>query len=116
MDRASKSAYLDRLSLLAKKRGVEEQQLARELLDEAERENEHVGFLLFPPRRFCGAGLYIASLILLTLFGSLALAFTLGDPRLALLLLVPVWALVKGLTDFFCSAAARPSAWRSCAF
>ena len=108
MDRASKSAYLDRLSLLAKKRGVEEQQLARELLDEAERENGHVGFLLFPPRRNSGAGLYIVSLILLTLFGSLALAFTLGDPRLALLLLVPVWALVKGLTDFVLLQFAAP--------
>ena len=108
MDRASKSAYLDRLSLLAKKRGIEEQQLARELLDEAERESEHVGFLLFPPRRKSGAGLYIVSLILLTLFGSLALAFTLGDPRLALLLLVPVWALVKGLTDFVLLQFAAP--------
>ncbi|MDO4990224.1 MAG: glucoamylase family protein [Eubacteriales bacterium] len=108
MDRASKSAYLDRLSLLAKKRGVEEQQLARELLDEAERDGKHIGFLLFPPRGKSGAGLYIAALILLTLSGSLTLAFSLHDPRLALLLLVPVWSLVKGLTDFALLQFAAP--------
>ena len=108
MDRATKSAYLDRLALLARRRGVEEQRLARELLEQAEREKVHVGFLLFPRRSGRGAGLYIAAVLGLTLSGALFLAFSLHEPRLAPLLLIPLWAWIKGLTDFVLLRFAAP--------
>ena len=108
MDRATKSAYLDRLAHLAQRRGVEEQRLAEELLEKAESEGVHVGFLLFPQRGDWGSALYIAALILLTLSGSLFLAFSLRELRLAPLLLVPVWSLVKGLADFILLQLAAP--------
>ena len=100
MDRPSREVYLDRLARLAARRGLEEQKLAQELLEQAEREKKHVGLLLFPARSGRGSRLYIAALFLLTFFSTLFFSFSLHEARLTPLLLVPVWSLCKGFLDF----------------
>ena len=99
MDRVTRSEYLGRLETLARREGVEEQQLAARLVAEADREGRHVGFLLFPPLPAGRSALYIAALFLLTAALSLCLALDLAGIPLSLLLLVPLWCIVKGLLD-----------------
>ena len=100
MDRVTKEDYLRRLSELAEEQGLDEQILARRLVDESKRTGRHVGFLLFSPPGEIRAALYIAFLAGLTLFGCLAAYSFLGDLPAALLLIVPLWSLVKGFADF----------------
>ena len=109
MDRVTVMAYLDRLELLAKKRGIEEQVLARELIDKACSDKRHIGFYLFPAPGKAGSALYIGANILLTMFISLCLAFGCGSAAYAFLLVIPVWSLVKGLADFILLRLIKPS-------
>ncbi|MGX8692739.1 MAG: GH36-type glycosyl hydrolase domain-containing protein [Clostridia bacterium] len=98
MDRESRQSYLDRLEVLARLEGTEEQLLARRLIRKAREEGRHVGFCLFD-EPMDGAGLYIAAVVLTSLFLSLLLAFAAGSVWAAPLLLLPVSELVKGLVD-----------------
>ena len=59
MDRQSRGEYLERLRLLAKKQGIEEQELARRLIDKATEEKRHIGFYLFSPPSPRRAELYV---------------------------------------------------------
>ena len=108
MDRQTKDSYLRRLSGLAAAQGTDEQSMARRLVDTAGEEGRHVGFLLFsPPGELRGAA-YIASLTGLTLFGCLSFFVLLGDLWGTLLLLVPLWSLVKGFVDFLLLRFLKP--------
>ena len=107
MDRVTKEDYLCRLSELAQNRGLDEQALARLLLERSQREGRHVGFLLFSPPGELRAAVYIAALAGLTLFGCLA-ACTLLGAAAALLLIVPLWSLFKGFVDFLLLRLLRP--------
>ena len=108
MARVTKEDYLRRLSRLAEKRGLDEQTLARQLVDQAKGEGRHVGFLLFSPPGEFRSAIYIAALTGLTLFLCVLLCAALGEVRAALLLAVPVWSLVKGLLDFILLRFVRP--------
>ncbi len=100
MDRPTREDYLRRLSDMAEAQDLDEQALARRLVDTAKADGKHVGFLLIEPPGELRAAVYIAALAGLTLFGCLAVFTALKDLRAALLLIVPVWSLVKGLVDF----------------
>jgi len=65
-------------------------------------------FLLFSPPGEMRAAVYIASLSGLTLFGCLAAYSLLGNLLAALLLVVPLWSLVKGFVDFLLLRFLRP--------
>ena len=109
MDRETREDYLRRIEVLARREGIEETVCAEHLLSAAQREDRHVGFLLFrdpSPLREC---LYIAANVLLTLFFSLLPAFTLHSVPAALLLLLPVSELVKSLLDFLLLHLVRPT-------
>ncbi len=108
MDDESRGYYRRTLASLAKKRGVSEHELARQLLALAKRhegEKAHVGHWLLKepmgakakPRR---GGLYISTLLLMSLFLSLLPAFAVKSIWAAVLLLLPVSELVKSLMDF----------------
>lgn len=99
MDSGTKASYLRRVELLARRQGVEEHIYARSIIKTAKADGRHVGFYLFTPRRDL-SGLYIASNVLLTAFLSLLAAFLSGSAWAALLLLLPVSELVKGLIDY----------------
>ena len=109
MDRLTKEDYLRRLSELAEEQGLDEQTFARRIVDEAKHTGRHVGFLLFSPPGEMRAAVYIASLAGLTLFGCLAAHSLLGNLPAALLLVVPLWSLVKGFVDFLLLRFLRPS-------
>ena len=100
MDAVTRDEYRRRLAKLARRRGVEEQVLAEMLVKEAAQEGRHVGFLLFSPPPKRRAALYLAGLGLGTLALLLLLAKDLEGLWAALLLLVPVYTLVKGALDF----------------
>lgn len=108
MDRETKAEYLRRLEIMAARRDVEEYTLASELIEKSQAENRHVGFLLLREPGRWGAALYIAANVLLTLFISLCISFSLGSLWLAALLLLPVSELVKAAVDFLLMRVVRP--------
>ena len=108
MDRQTREDYLRRLAEMAEAEGMDEQTLARRLIDTAKAEGRHVGFLLYTPPGELGAAVYTASLTGLTLFGCLLASVMLRDVRAALLLIVPLWSLVKGIVDFLLLRFLRP--------
>ena len=99
MDRESRQLYLERLEVLARAEGTEEQVLARRLVNKARDEGRHLGFYLFDKPKDGDAACYIAAVVLTCLFLSFLLAFAAGSAWLAPLLLLPVSELVKGLID-----------------
>ncbi len=103
MDVESRQDYLCRLEKLARRRGQEEPVFAAALLREAEEKNVHVGELLFPEPGETPARLCTGFTLLLTLILSLLLAFSRGGPLSAVLLLIPVWQLVKDGLDLLLS-------------
>ena len=108
MDRVTKEDYLRRLAALAQAQSLDEQALARRLVDTAKAEGRHVGFLLFAPPGELRAPMYIASLAGLTFFGCVIACSLLGELTAALLLLVPLWSLVKGFLDFLLLRFLKP--------
>ena len=99
MDAVTRGLYRERLQAMAEKAGAEEQALAKRLLEQAQKEHRHIGFLLMKPRRGILAGLYIAAVSLSALLLSLWIGLRFADASAALLLFVPLWTLVKGLLD-----------------
>ena len=97
MDERSRAYYRERLRLLAKKRGVDEHELAAELIERSG-ESGHVGALLLPEPR-SGRGYALAQLLpALILSAGLAVYFRslpLFFPALAAL-----WELSKAVCDF----------------
>ncbi len=75
----TKDDYRAQITRLAKKRKMSEYELVKELVAKADERGEHVGFLLFPPKRWnARAHIYIgtiagASLLLAVLFARLAI-------------------------------------------
>ncbi len=108
MDRLTKEDYLRRLSALARRRGTEEQDLARELVEKARREGRHVGFLLFSPPGEFRARAYLTALAALCVFGCIGAFALFGEALPALLLLLPLWSLGKGFVDFLLLHFIRP--------
>ena len=104
MDEPSRARYRERLSRLARREGLEEQVLAKKLVEKcrfrggAER---HVGFLLYknPDERRNGA-LYIGANVLITLFLTLLCGFLSRSAAAAGLLLLPLSELTKSLLDY----------------
>ena len=107
MDPQSREDYLRRVERLAERAGVSEQTMAHRLIDRAADEGRHVGFLLFPPKRPWG-GIYIGAVVLVSIAVSAALGLYMGHLLWALLLLLPVWELVRGLADRLLLRLVRP--------
>lgn len=79
MDAGTRLSYLRRVEKLARREGLEEHVYARRLIKKAKADGRHVGFYLFPETAGRWAGLYIAAIVLLTLFLSLLPAFYAGQ-------------------------------------
>ena len=108
MAEESRADYRERVTVLAKRGGVQEYELAEKVLEMAENgsgEERHVGYWLYVrpagnARKEPSGGTYIAANILLTLFLSLLLGFAAKSAAAALLLLLPVSEVTKNLIDF----------------
>ena len=107
MDTQTKRAYLKALERLAEKEGREEESAARSLIERAKSEGRHVGFYLFADNGGPRAEIYTAAKLALTLASELLIGYRMGLAA-ALLLLLPVFETVKGLTDFVLSRLIRP--------
>ena len=105
MDEATRARYRDRTCRLARKHAMGEVETARRVLELAQAEQVHIGVFLF--RRPLGeeegkptGALYVAAILLPTLFLVLLSGFLLDTPAVAILLLLPVSDLVKNCLDF----------------
>ena len=108
MDAGTRHEYLRRLERLARRRGLEEHELAKQLIKQAKRDGRHVGFYLYDRPPAIRSALYIAVNILLTLFLSLLTAFAFESIWAAVLLLLPVSELVKSLMDYILLHLVKP--------
>ncbi len=108
MDEATRGQYRRQVEKLSRQFRMPEHQVAaraRDLAEKSQGQARHVGWWLFvsplgqtPPP--CFGGLYMALIVLLTLFLSLLTGFLLETAWAALLLLLPISELVKNLLDF----------------
>lgn len=108
MDRQSRAEYLEQLRRLAEKENIEEQKLAERLIAKAEQDNRHIGFYLFSPLSHHRAEAYISLLCLGTFFLSFFIAIASGSIISALLLLLPLWSMLKGFMDFVLLHIVKP--------
>lgn len=107
MSKRSRLEYRRRLALLAARASLPERMAAQHILSLAKQENglrAHVGYWLYDrplgeKKRESRGGIYIAVIILLSLFLSLLPAFVLHSPVTAALLLLPVSEIVKRIID-----------------
>lgn len=108
MDEETRARYRHQVCLLAKRHGFSEQETASQVLElalNAQGEERHIGWFLFirplgmRKRKPTGV-LYVACILLPTLFVALWLGFLLESLALVLLLLLPISDLVKNLVDF----------------
>ena len=103
MDADTRRDYLERLARRSRRLGEEEQSYALRLLEEAKEKGVHVGELLFSWLGEVPARLCTGFTLLMTLVLSLLLAFSRGGPLSAVLLLIPIWQLVKDGLDLLLS-------------
>lgn len=107
MSEDSRASYKKQTARLAKARGASELRVAEKVLHlskSAGDDRRHIGYWLFTNP--LGSGIrrrrelgYICSVVLVTVFLSLALAATVNSPIAALLALLPMWEIVKTLAD-----------------
>ncbi len=98
--------YRARLAKLARRAGADEGAFAQALLEQAQGEGRHVGFLLFPP---AGKGRWYPCLLgLLTLAWSAFFGWLGGAWWLAAAALLPVSELVKKSADFAALRLVKP--------
>ena len=116
MDDETRARYRRELCRLARKKGLSEEVAAAQVLalcEAGKGEERHVGYYLFRrpmgerPRLRSG-GLYVAAVVLPTLFVTLLLGYVLHSGAVALLLLLPVSEIVKNLVDFAAVRLFRP--------
>jgi cyclic beta-1,2-glucan synthetase len=113
MDESSRIWYRQAVCRLAKKEKQTEQELAHQVLTLAQEKKEHVGVFLFekplgkPMRKRSGA-FYVGSILVATLFLTLLVGFMLRSVAAALLILLPVFEIVKNTVDFLVLHLVRP--------
>lgn len=100
MDSLTRRQYLLRLERMARRLGMEEHILAQKLITRARQDGQHIGFYLYKKPCPLWSGLYIGFTLLLPLLLSLLIGFYLDSTTAALLLLIPLWELVKSFLDF----------------
>ena len=100
MDSLTRRQYLLRLERMARRLGMEEHILAQKLITRARQDGKHIGFYLYKKPCPLWSGLYIGFTLLLPLLLSLLIGFYLDSTTAALLLLIPLWELVKSFLDF----------------
>ena len=104
MDEQSRAEYRLQLARLAKREGLEEHVFAKKLTERCRHEagtQRHVGFWLYEmPNEKRYSALYIGANVLLTLFLTLLCGFLSHSVTAALLLILPLSELTKGLLDY----------------
>ena len=105
MDERSRAAYRERVRILAKKRGMEELELAEAVVRECG-ESGHVGALL-EPKSGTGRG-YALAQVLPSFIISAFLGLFFRSLPLFLLALPAIWEMAKAVCDFVLLRALRP--------
>lgn len=116
MDAATRTHYRQTVARLARRTGRTEIEIAEDVLARAQRSEgarRHVGWFLLrevlgAPERRRDGGWYIAAVVVGTLFLSLLLGFATKSVSGAVLLLIPVSEVVKGLLDAVLLRVTKP--------
>lgn len=116
MDAATRAHYRQTVARLARRTGRTEIEIAEDVLARAQRSEgarRHVGWFLLrevlgAPERRRDGGWYIAAVVVGTLFLSLLLGFATKSVSGAVLLLIPVSEVVKGLLDAVLLRVTKP--------
>ena len=116
MDESTRARYRHQVCLLARRYHMGEKETAEkalELAKGAEKRERHVGWFLFQqPLGMQGSRssgtIYVALILIPTLFLALLLGYMLESWTLFFLLLLPASDLMKNLTDFFAVHLVRP--------
>ena len=100
MTEDTKDYYRSRVAYLALKKGISEQQLAQEILENARRaekaKEKHIGFYLYPEKSKAKGILYFSTLFLLTVF---TMFFLVKLHPVCIVALFPVYELAKQISD-----------------
>ena len=115
MQDKTKEDYRAQLVRLARKTKKNEYELVKELVEKADEKGEHVGWQLFPPKRWNGrAHLYIWIVVLASLAGAAAIAWFTTSWQLwikvlmAVLLIVPMSQVAIDLFNWLLSKLHKP--------
>lgn len=116
MDAATRAHYRQTVARLARRTGRTEIEIAEDVLARAQRSEgarRHVGWFLLrevlgAPEKRRDGGWYIAAVVVGTLFLSLLLGFATKSVSGAVLLLIPVSEVVKGLLDAVLLRVTKP--------
>ncbi len=115
MDEATRVQYRKQLANYAKAHRMEEADAAEAVLRQchaAAGEKRHVGWQLFrgPERKSPGSGWYLATLVLLTLFGAVLFGFLTDSLSCGVLLVLPISEVVKQFMDAILLRLTKPRA------
>lgn len=108
MDRESRRRYRAQVSRLARKQGIEEEQMAQQAVTEALEKKTDVGSVLFTPPKPTAGSWYVALIMLPAIFLSLLISLWLNSWWGGLLLFLPLTDILKNLLDFLAVKIARP--------
>ncbi|MBQ1351219.1 MAG: hypothetical protein IIY71_00660 [Oscillospiraceae bacterium] len=113
MDEASRFWYRQAVCRLARQNRVSEQAMAEKVLSLARQENTHVGVFLFQrplgkPAPARSGVLYGGSIVGITLFFTLLTGFLLQSVAAPVLILLPLFEIVKNGVDFLVLHLVRP--------
>ncbi|MEL4105895.1 glucoamylase family protein [Oscillospiraceae bacterium WX1] len=106
MDEQTRFTYRRTVAVLARETGQSEFNVAARVLALSAEINAHVGVFLFikplgKEKKEQKGSLYIGLLLLTSFFTALLVSFLLDEPVIALLLLFPVFEVIKNVMDYF---------------
>ncbi len=113
MDEHTRFLYRHEIARLADEIGEIASATAEKALALSKADQSHVGYYIFtrPPGREKkprSGALYIAFIILSSLFIALLISFALENPAISILLMLPVSEIIKNITDYFIMRFSRP--------
>ncbi len=102
MSEKTRRLYREAVCNRAKKQGITEDELAKQIVAEADEKGCHVGELLKLQTDYSKRGaVFLVLEALLPLIGSIVAGVVLKNAFLLLLLYLPLWEIIKCLTDYF---------------
>lgn len=115
MDEETRAYYRRTVSSLAAQQKKTAHDTAKQILALTEKgEENHVGYYIFESplgkaKKRTKGGLYIASIVLLTLFFTLSISFALENIVACFLIVFPVSDIIKNIVDFFAVRIRKPT-------
>ena len=113
MDETTRREYRNEIAKLARKKRCTEYKAAAYIRKAAELDGRHIGYYIFKKpfgheKKEKDGSIYIASIVLASLFFTILAGFMLETPIACVLLLFPISEIVKNIVDFTIIKTVRP--------